>query len=1125
MNDIIHLHIHSNYSLLRGVMHPHEIAHAAKEHGMRAAAITDHNSISGAIRFYKACKDMGIHPIIGTKITDLYANTPPCSKGLTETYPETFDQPIAASLGTRVSNYVILLAKNQNGYAETCKLITDRLLDKHFCLRERIQSLSRNVFVITPCLDILNLYPVLDLDMYAEVIYDQGLFQEHSLSVTSLAQRLDIPVTAANAVHFETRSDFSLYKTLRAIDQNTTLSQVKLDDLDYINQTHYFKSAQEMYILFKELPQALSNTAAIAKQCCFEFELGNYKFPKYTPAHSDTFLNKLCFKGLKKRVPELFQHYPSLLQNDLSRQEQVNKLTRAYISRLNYELSIIKKMNFSDYFLVVWDIARKAKQMGIPSIGRGSAANSLAAFCLELTHVDPIQMNLYFERFLNPERTSPPDIDLDFCWKRRQKILNYVFERYGQDHVGMICTTITLGLRSAFREIARVYGLDDREISLITKRFPYFTKTVENINVLKQTYPSCRNIPLEDEPYKSIFYASQRFSAFPRHLSVHPGGIIICDKPLFHYTAQQKSANQLIVTQYDMYSIEDLGLVKIDLLGNRSLSVYQDCLNWLSRNNAPKISETSPVSPSANAAQKPAETSPNFPGRNVTLDMDSACSDPKTKALIQNGDTMGCFYIESPAMRSLLKKLRTSTFEDLTAASSVIRPGVAASGMMDQYIERTRDPGKTAYLHPKLEPLLKQTHGIMIYQEDVLKVAHYLAGMPLAQADLFRRAMSGKARSKHAMRQLVKTFISGCIKNGIPLKTAREIWRQIESFAGYSFCKAHSASYAQLSFKCAYLKCHFPALFMCSVINNGGGFYSTGAYINEARRMGIKILLPCVNASDYAYTWGDQCGSNTSWIRIGLSAIAEVSYKHKLTIVSERNTNGPYSSLFDCVSRTHVSKRDMEALILCGACDCFGIQRSELMYQLSLLYELAEHWAQDTNHLLNTDCITMDTPELDDFSEQEKYHYELTYLGFLASAHPLETSLIKQRFAASMPSVQQYKPAGSVKALSRNKLFRDSDVFPPIIQSNKLSSFSGCRIRILGWCIAGKTTRTRKKNALMKFMSMEDPSGTFEVTVFPEAYSHYAPILHSHGPYLIEGMVKDHFGTASVLLETITLIK
>jgi len=742
-----HLHVHSNYTFLSGAATIADLLRCAQKLGMKALALTDRNGLYGAVPFYKAARERGIQPILGTELDDPH----------------------------NPQMRAVLLAENRRGFSHICHLITRRKLQDKFRLAEELERTPEDVIVLSADPSLLErLSGALGADaLYGELVpATDGDGRKRIKQVIEIAKKRDIPLVATNDVHFTHAADHLLHRLLRAIGTNRTL--FSLNGEERASPQNYLSAPAQMSRIWKEIPQAIGNTEAIRERCHLDLKLGSYRFPNFPLPAGETpfsYLWKVSFEGLKRRY---------------------QPLTENAIGQLKYELEIIERLGFSTYFLVVWDISQRARALRIPAIGRGSAANSIVSYCLGITHVDPLAHNLYFERFLNPHRKSPPDIDLDFCWKRRDQILQYVYKTYGEDHVAMISTTVTLGARSAVREVAKVLGLDAQQIKRLTSRIPFWG--VRDLRTIREDFPECRDLPLDREPYRTVMETAQRIMGFPRHLSVHSGGVVISPTPLTDDLPLEMAPKGLIITQYDMFAVEDLGLVKIDLLGQRSLGVLQDTVEEVERHQG----------------RKP-----------EVEDMSMIFGDEPTRQLIRQGRTMGCFYIESPAMRALLKKLRTDTFPGLTAASSVIRPGVAESGMMDQFIQRHHDPAKVHYLHPKLKELLGETYGVMVYQEDVIKVAHHLAGMSLGEADLLRRAMSGKLRSGKAMARLQGTFVSSCQRHGVKKEVAGEIWRQIESFAGYAFCKAHSASYAILSFQVAYLKVHYPAEFMAAVLSNG----------------------------------------------------------------------------------------------------------------------------------------------------------------------------------------------------------------------------------------------------------------------------------------------------------------
>ena len=879
-----HLHCHSNYSFLEGASRIEELVARAGAIGMSAIALTDTNGLYGAIPFYKTALSARIKPILGAELR---------------------------TNGIRI----ILLARNNAGYEKLCGLITSFHLagEKSPAGAALRQSAARdNAF--TPLLRALladgdpDLYAILHADLLLRLRHASRIPHNLYLEIPAtagaaaitrlarLAARFSIPAVATGPVLFSTPDGYEIHRILTAIRTRSTIATIPPGEL--APRDAYLRSAEEMRALFAACPEAIENTCRIAADCNLELPLGRFHLPRLTLPAGETAearLRRLCLRGLAKRY---------------------RRPRREARERLDHELEVINQLDFASYILVVHDIVREARRRGIPIIGRGSAAGSIVSYCLEITHVDPIRHNLYFERFLNPERGTPPDIDLDFSWKRRDEIIDYVYKKYGPDHVAMISTTVTFGARSAVREIGKAMGIPERDINRWTEVLPH--TDAASITKAAGLLPECRGLPLNREPLKSIIRLAEAIDGYPRHLSVHTGGIVITPFPLTRLVPLESAAKGIVVTQYEMRAAEEIGLVKIDLLGQRSLAVFEDALASISK---------------------------NYRMRPPVEEFDTLFRDDATLNLIRSGRTMGCFYIESPAMRQLLAKLDVTTYEELIAASSVIRPGVAESGMMRQYIERHRGRERPEFLHPGMEEILAETHGVMIYQEDVMRVAHLIAGMPLAEADLLRRAMSGKMRSREAMAAAEKIFMNFSAARGIAEPTAAEIWRQIASFAEYAFCKAHSASFALLSFQVAYLKAHWPAEFMAAVLSNGGGFYHTQAYIDEARRIGLKILLPDINRSEIAYSAGP------GWIRVGLMQVGGLRRETMERIIASRRRDGYFTSLTEFCERVKPDRREAENLITCGALDSFGLTRPALLRKLHLLISQLPRRHHDTMSL------------------------------------------------------------------------------------------------------------------------------------------------------------------------------
>jgi DNA-directed DNA polymerase III PolC len=1061
MLDFVHLHVHSCYSFHEGTDFPARLAAQAARFGCRALALTDTNGLYGAVPFVKAAREQGIAPILGVDLDG----------------------------GREDGPRALVLARGAAGYAALCRLVTARHLEwgkertpltpqagrggrdgesATTTLRNLVSGLAgekERIVVLSSSPKLLRTLSerLPGGGLYGELVYTgDGSSARRCREVLETCRLLKRPAVATNGVRFAGSGSFEAHRTLRAIGEKSTIWKVRR----LAHPACHLKSPAEMRALFSHHPEVLANTLRIAGECAVELDLGSWKFPSLSMQKGETpfsALWKRSFEGLKSRY---------------------RPLTKAAVERLRSELEVIEEKGFSPYFLIVDDIVRQAREWGMGTVGRGSAACSLVSYCLGITHVDPISLRLHFERFLNPGRSSPPDIDLDFSWRDRDRILEYVYETYGNDRVAMISTHVTFAARSAVREIGKAHGLSDSELGKFTRRIPRYG--VRSLTRLAEEVPECRGLPVDKEPYRTILSLGEQVAGFPRHLSIHAGGIVISPGPITDLVPLERAAKGLVVTQYDMGPVEELGLIKIDLLCQRSLGVLADAAAAVEKNTG---------------ARPPVDN------------IESVFDDGTTRRLIREGGTMGCFYIESPAMRSLLRKLRTDTFEDLTAASSVIRPGVAESGMMQEYIRRhleTISPsprpsppeGRAGpwYLHPLLEEVLGETHGVMIYQEDVLRVAHVLAGMSLGEADSLRRSMSGKMRSAEAMALIRGRFLTGCVDRGIAPAVAREVWRQMESFAGYAFCKAHSASYARLSFQVAWLKAHYPAEFMAAVISNGGGFYSAAAYVSEARRLGLKILLPDVNSSER------DCTGRARQLRLGLASIGHVRFAGADSLLENRRREGPFTSMSDLLKRTALERGEVETLIRCGACDGFELTRPEMLWRLACRFPAPRHpsppppsegegrggggrGGRGLDLFPNAGGLDDLVPRLPEYPLEERCRIEEEIFGFTVSRHPLE--------------------------LLSPRLFRD------VTSAREMAEKVGERVRMLGRAIACKRVPVKKRarREWMKFLSLEDLTGTFEATLFPRCYRRYAEQTLTAGPYLLSGRVEEDHGVCSLNVE------
>jgi DNA-directed DNA polymerase III PolC len=678
--------------------------------------------------------------------------------------------------------------------------------------------------------------------------------------------------------------------------------------------------------------------------------------------------------------------------------------------------------------------------------------------------VCPLRHKLYFERFLNPQRSDPPDIDLDLCWKNRDRVLEYVYKKYGNDRTAMICTYNTFQSRSAIRDIAKTYGLPEDEIAKITKHLPYHNmeNLEEAISSLPELHEFRSNLPL----YEEIIRFAKHIADFPRHLSIHPGGVIIAPDKITYHTPLEIAAKGIIIAQYDMYSIEKLGLVKIDLLGVRSLSIITDCMKLIKKRT-----------------DKNLKLSFKFLLKNAQrlspLDLRSIPeNDPQVTAYMRSGNTMGCFQLESPGMRGLLKKMQIENVDDVITAVALIRPGASGSGMKEVYIKRRAGLEKISYVHPSLASVLDDTYGVIIYQEQVLKVAHFVAGLSLGQADILRRAMT-KSRSKKEFMSIHEDFIRGALRHGLQHDQAETVWKFLSQFVGYGFNKAHSATYGTIAFQTAFLKYYFPLEYMCAVLNNQGGFYSRMAYIEETRRMGISFLLPDINYSGRDFT----CENNA--IRTGLSPVFELTRRTTERIVNERRKNR-FIDLYDFINRTGAGEKETAHLIKCGALQSLHPSAPQLLL-------LSKIYFKNKKKRAVTEFLTSDTA-LQPYNDYQKILNEMEILDFALTAHPL-------------------------------KLFEKEIRWEDMVPSTSLENYHGKRIKFCGWLVTTRRVITNNKQ-YMKFLTLEDHLGLCEAVLFSEAYKKYGHLIRTHGPYIVNGKVQSRMpGEANIIIEKIELVE
>jgi len=989
-----HLHVHSNYTFCRGAGRMEDLVDAALNRGMTAMALTDTNGMYGLVWFLQYAAERGLRPIVGAEVA---AET----------------------------ERAVVLARNRQGYGTLCRIISRCLSETGFSLTDALMENREHLTVLS---DQIPLLQALGRQNGTSRLYVELNDPRTEPPLVEFSRRSGIPPVATNDVYFADPSDFPLHRLLRAIDLNTSLSRVPREEMAM--EDRWLKPGKEMACRYPHLHRALENTERIAEECSADLDVGKLVFPSFDPPGGEDafeYLREECYRGAEQRYGEL---------------------SDSVLKRLRHELEIIRDKGFATYFLVVRDIVRRSAR----TCGRGSAAASLVSYCLGITHVEPITHNLFFERFLNEGRTDPPDIDIDFPWDERDEVFDYVFRQYGLDRAAMISNHVGFGARAAVREVAKVYGLPEQEISSVTKRMGHFWRVSQLEDSLNH-HPVYKNMDLKP-PWPEIVRLAMKLEGYPRHVSVHCGGIVIVPDRVDLHVPVETAPKGVPIVQWEKDQAEDFGLIKIDLLGNRSLAVIRDALAAI--------------------------------GENYGTEIDYAQWDPtgdaKTRDFMRRGDTMGVFYVESPSMRQLQKKCGTGDFDHLVIHSSIIRP--AANRYIREYVRRLRGGAYTP-LHPILDEVLQETHGIMVYQEDVSKIAMAMAGFSASDADLLRKIIS-KKRAGRRLEDCRERFHAGTAKRGVSREVSDEVWDMIMSFSGYSFCKPHSASYALVSYKSCWLRAHYPAEFMAAVLTNRGGYYSTFAYISEARRMGLRMLQPDVNASRGEY-WGKD-----RTVRVGLMQLKGLREAARQAVLEERR-NGPYASFDEFLRRVRIDPADVKILVKSGACDSIsvGATRPEMIWKA-----LAQHEARAARHpairTLFQDMEPVAAPRVPHYGARTILEHEVETLDFLLSRHPL-----------SLYTTQ-------LKGLK-------------FVKGGDLHRYVGKRVTTLGWWVTGKVVTTRESEP-MEFISFEDTSALYETTFFPDAYARFCHMMCRSRPYVLKGLVEEDFGAVSLTVDSIRLL-
>ncbi len=1060
-----HLHVHTEYSLLDGSNKIKEYVARVKELGMNSAAITDHGVMFGCIDFYKAAKEAGIKPILGCEVY-----VAPGSR---------FDRETVK--GEERYYHLVLLAENDLGYSNLTKIVSKGYVDGFYYKprvdMEILQQYHEGIIALSACLAgevprylVRNFYEEgKKAALRYQEIFGKGNFflelQDHGIpeqrlvnqQLMRMSQETGIELVATNDVHYTYESDADSHDILLCIQTGKKVSDE--DRMRYEGGQYYVKSEEEMRSLFPYALQALENTQKIADRCEVNIEFGVTKLPWFDVPEGYTaweYLNKLCREGLERLY---------------------DPVTEELKERLDYELNTIRTMGYVDYFLIVWDFIKFARDHEIMvGPGRGSAAGSLVSYTLGITQLDPMRYQLLFERFLNPERVTMPDIDVDFCFERRQEVIDYVTRKYGKDRVVQIVTFGTLAARGVIRDVGRVLDMPYAQVDSIAKMIPTelnitIDKALTMNHELKELYES-------DDEVHYLIDMSRRLEGLPRHTSMHAAGVVISQKPVDEYVPLSRASDGTLVTQFTMTTLEELGLLKMDFLGLRTLTVIQNAVHLAERSSGQKIDISA-------------------------IDY----NDPKVLEMIGSGKTEGVFQLESGGMKNFMKELKPKSLEDIIAGISLYRPG--PMDFIPQYIKGKNHPETVTYDTPLLKPILEQTYGCIVYQEQVMQIVQALAGYSLGRADLLRRAMSKKKAA--VMEKERESFVygnpedgvPGCVNNGISEKIANKIYDEMIDFAKYAFNKSHAAAYAVVSYQTAWLKYYYPVEFMAalmtSCIDNPG---KVAEYILNSRQMGISILPPDVNQSEGIFTVEGKS------IRYGMSAIKGIGKPVMEAVTREREENGPFVSLQDFAGRMtgkEINKKTVENFIKSGAFDSLGATRKQMMQiYISVLDAAAQERKNSlTGQMSLFDFVDAETkhsyeiplPNVGEYGKEEKLAFEKEVLGIYISGHPLEE--------------QEECWRKNITAVTTDFLPDEETGFPKVVDGAKV---------IVGGMITDKKIKYTKNNKTMAFLTLEDLLGTLEIVVFPRDYERNAALMQEDAKVFIQGRVSAEDDKASKLI-------
>jgi error-prone DNA polymerase len=1041
MMDFVELHCHSNYSMLDGASHPEDLLARAKALGMEVLAITDHDGLYGAVRFWQAALQEGVRPIIGTEVT------------------------------LEGGFHLTLLARDRQGYANLCRLISAAQLShaKHQAALSMatLAEHAAGLICLSGCrrgeiarhLLVANRRRARQVaEGYLRIFGAESFWvelQHHLLpeddwlcdELSDLAARLGLGCVATNDVHYALREGHQLQDILVCIGNRTSLDAAGA--LLRPNSEYHLKSGQQMAALFRRYPGAVANSLVIAGQCDVELNFRGYRFPGFTVPEGESafsYLHQLCHQGARERY---------------------RPLSPAVSRQLAHELEVIQKTGLAEYFLIVWDIMRYAREQGIPGQGRGSAADSIVAYVLGITKVDPIRHNLLFERFLSEEMASMPDIDIDFSSNHREQIIQYVYEKYGQQYTGMVCNVVTYRARNALREVGKVMGMPQELLGRFAKAINRWDPSrLEGELAVLAPEEGLEGLG-DDGQWQRLIDFCRQIEGFPRHLSIHVGGMLITATPLVEIAPLERAtAPGRVVVQFNKDDVEDMGLIKMDLLGLRTLSVIHDTLEMIRQN------------------------------RGVEVDLDRiSLDDPAVYDMLCEPDNIGVFQVESRAQSQTLPKMRPRSIEDLIVEISIIRPGPIQGNMVHPYLRRRQGLEKVTYLHPSLEPVLEETLGVVLFQEQVIRVAVAVAGFTPGEADMLRRAMN-RHRSGAEMAKVKARFLEGSARNGVEPSTAEEIFQQLAGFAAYGFCKSHAAAFAKTAYDTAYLKLYYAAEFYAAILNNQPmGFYSPEVVANDAKRHGIPILPVDVNRSR-----GKCAVEHTSGIRMGFIYVHGLG-EAAITRLEEELGRGPFRSLPDLLRRTDLSREAVENLIAVGALDCFGRPRRELLWEAGAMgrgdagtrrYGDTESDSlvpsPITHHSSALDLAPSPAPPLPALTPYEETATEYSLLGMSPRRHAVELfrDFLEERNAV---------PCGRLGKLPRNLI-----------------------VQVGGLVVCEQAPPTAKGHV---FLTLEDETGLANVILRPAVYQRFRRVLHTNQIVLVEGLLMQQDGITNLVARRI----